>query len=141
MVGPWPYRAFTFRALSKTYGQVWLRCDVCRRYARLKLAGLHDVDYRAKTFSRSRRDISGFLRRLSRSMLPIGTGVHAGFLDRLDQAQMRRSFTACLCRVLVGSLQCLDGLTLTVEPALRPLYAQFGVLNKVFQVRAGHPGA
>jgi hypothetical protein len=46
MVGPWPYRAFTFRALSKTYGQMWLRC-----YARLKLAGLHDVDYRTKTFS------------------------------------------------------------------------------------------
>ena len=51
MVGPWPYRAFTFRALSKTYGQMWLRCDVCRRYTRLKLAGLHDVDYRTKTFS------------------------------------------------------------------------------------------
>jgi hypothetical protein len=54
MVGPWPHRAFTFRALSKTYGQMWLRCDVCRRYARLKLAGLHDVDYRTKTFSCSR---------------------------------------------------------------------------------------
>jgi hypothetical protein len=60
MVGPWPHRAFTFRALSKTYGQMWLpktygqmwlRGDVCRRYARLKLAGLHDVDYRTKTFS------------------------------------------------------------------------------------------
>ena len=52
MVGPWPYRcSHTFRALSKTYGQMWLRCDVCRRYARLKLAGLHDVDYRTKTFS------------------------------------------------------------------------------------------
>ncbi len=48
MVGPWPHRAFTFRALSKTYGQMWLRCDVCRRYARLKLAGLHDVDYRTR---------------------------------------------------------------------------------------------
>ena len=54
MVGPWPHRAFTFRALSKTYGQMWLRCDVCRRYARLSLAGLHDVDYRTKTFSCSR---------------------------------------------------------------------------------------
>ena len=54
MVGPWPHRAFTFRALSKTYGQMWLRCDVCRRYARLNLAGLHDVDYRTKTFSCSR---------------------------------------------------------------------------------------
>jgi hypothetical protein len=51
MVGPWPYRAFTFRALSKTYGQMWLRCDICRHFARLKLAGLQDVDYRTKTFS------------------------------------------------------------------------------------------
>jgi hypothetical protein len=55
MVGPWPHRAFTFRALSKTYGQMWLRCDVCRRYARLRLAGLHDIDYRTKTFSCSVR--------------------------------------------------------------------------------------
>ena len=30
---------------------MWLRCDICRRYCRLKLAGLHDVDYRTKTFS------------------------------------------------------------------------------------------
>ncbi len=51
MVGPWQHRPFTFRALAKTYGQMWLRCDVCRRYTRLKLAGLHDVDYRTKTFS------------------------------------------------------------------------------------------
>jgi hypothetical protein len=54
MVGPWPRRPFTFRALAKTYGQMWLRCDVCRRYARLNLAGLHDVDHRTKTFSCSR---------------------------------------------------------------------------------------
>ena len=54
MVGPWPHRPFTFRALSKTYGQMWLRCDVCRRYARLKLAGLQDTDSRSKTFSCSR---------------------------------------------------------------------------------------
>ena len=39
------------RALAKTYGQMWLRCDVCRRFGRLSLAGLHDVDYRGKTFS------------------------------------------------------------------------------------------
>ena len=35
---------YTFRALAKTHGTIWLRRDVCRRYARLKLAGLHDVD-------------------------------------------------------------------------------------------------
>jgi hypothetical protein len=26
MAGPWPHRPFTFHALSKTYGQMWLRC-------------------------------------------------------------------------------------------------------------------
>jgi hypothetical protein len=33
MVGLWSYRSHIFRALSKTYEQMWLRCDVCRRYA------------------------------------------------------------------------------------------------------------
>jgi hypothetical protein len=46
MVSPWPFTPFTFRALAKTYGPMWLRCDICRRYARLKLGGLHDIDYR-----------------------------------------------------------------------------------------------
>ena len=46
MVGPWPHRPFTFRALAKTYGQMWLRCDVCRRYARLKLGDAPDGRYR-----------------------------------------------------------------------------------------------
>ena len=51
MVGPWPHRAYTFRALSKTYGPIRLRCDVCRRYARLNLASLYDVDSQTKTFT------------------------------------------------------------------------------------------
>ena len=33
---------------------MWVRCDVCRRYVRLKLAGLRDVDYRTKSFSCSK---------------------------------------------------------------------------------------
>jgi hypothetical protein len=61
MVGSWPHRAFTFRALAKIYGPMWLRCDVCRRYATLKLAGLHDVDYRSKTFSCSRCGAEAYL--------------------------------------------------------------------------------
>jgi hypothetical protein len=64
MVGPWPHRAFTFRTLSTTYGQMWLRCDVCRRYARLKLAGLHDVDYRTYTLRR-RHELRPEVRRLT----------------------------------------------------------------------------
>ena len=46
MVGPWLNKPFTFRALSKPYGQMWLRRDVCRRYARLKLQGRMMVGYR-----------------------------------------------------------------------------------------------
>jgi hypothetical protein len=52
MVGPWPFRPYTFRALVKTFGPLWVRCDVCRRYARLSVGGeLVDADYRSKTFS------------------------------------------------------------------------------------------
>jgi hypothetical protein len=52
MVGAWPFRPYTFRALTKTFRPLWVRCDVCRRYARLPAAGeLLEVDYRSKTFS------------------------------------------------------------------------------------------
>jgi hypothetical protein len=51
MVGPWPNKPFTFRALIKTYGPMWVPCDVCRRYGAFRIAGLGDVDYRTKTFS------------------------------------------------------------------------------------------
>jgi hypothetical protein len=46
MVGPAPFEPYTFRALAKTFGTMWLRCDVCRRYGRLQLAGLHDIGLR-----------------------------------------------------------------------------------------------
>ena len=61
MVGPPPFEPYTFRALAKTFGTMWLRCDVCRRYARLQLAGLHDIDYRTKTFSCSRCGATAYL--------------------------------------------------------------------------------
>jgi len=51
MVGPWPFRPYTLRALAKTFGPLWVRCDVCRRYAGSQVAELLDVDYRSKTFS------------------------------------------------------------------------------------------
>ena len=55
MVGPWPFKPYTFRALAKTLGPMWVRCDVCRRYARLHVGPeLRDADYRTKTFSCSR---------------------------------------------------------------------------------------
>ena len=33
---------------------MWVRCDICRRYAHLRLKGLLDTDYRTKRFSCSR---------------------------------------------------------------------------------------
>lgn len=54
MTSLWPHKPHTFRALKTTFGRMWVRCDSCRRYAPLKLAGLLDVDYRSKTFSCSR---------------------------------------------------------------------------------------
>jgi len=54
MVGPWLVKPYTFRALRKTYGPLWLRCDVCRRYVPLKIGGLQNVDYRTETFSCSK---------------------------------------------------------------------------------------
>src|SRR5260370_1297646 len=51
MASLWPHKPHTFRALARIYGPMWLRCDVCPRYARLKLAGLTAVDSRTKTFS------------------------------------------------------------------------------------------
>ena len=50
MTAPWPFKPFTFRALQKTFGPMWVRCDTCRRYATLPLTGLLDADYRTKRF-------------------------------------------------------------------------------------------
>jgi hypothetical protein len=51
MVDPFPGVPYSFGALRKTFGPLWIRCDVCRRYARLFLRELRDVDYRTKSFS------------------------------------------------------------------------------------------
>ena len=52
MVGPWNAQPYTFRALRKTFGKMWLRCDVCRRFALLTLLpGDLDRDYRTVSFS------------------------------------------------------------------------------------------
>lgn len=61
MTGPWRDQPFTFHALRKTYGALWLRCDVCRRYAALHLGGLRDVDYRTRSFSCSRCGAAAYI--------------------------------------------------------------------------------
>jgi hypothetical protein len=44
MVGPFRGVPYSFGALRQVFGQLWVRCDVCRRYARLLLRELRDVD-------------------------------------------------------------------------------------------------
>ena len=61
MVGPFPGVRYSFGALRKTYGPLFVRCDVCRRYARLYLAEIRDTNYRTKTFSCCRCGTDGAL--------------------------------------------------------------------------------
>jgi hypothetical protein len=61
MVGPFPGVPYSFGALRQTYGPLFVRCDVCRRYARLYLAEIRDTDYRTKTFSCCRCGTDGAL--------------------------------------------------------------------------------
>ena len=56
MVGP-----YSFDALRETYGPLFVRCDVCGRYARLYLVEIRDTDSRTKTFSCCRCGSDGAL--------------------------------------------------------------------------------
>ena len=49
MVGPFRGVSYSFGALRKTFGPLRTRCDCCRRYARLFVRKLRDVDYQTKT--------------------------------------------------------------------------------------------
>jgi hypothetical protein len=53
MVDPFQGVPYSFGALHKTFGRLYLRCDLCRRFALLQLGPkkLRDVDSRTKRFS------------------------------------------------------------------------------------------
>ena len=61
-----------------------------------------------------------------------------GDMDR-ESLLKNSEISLCLCRVLVGSLQRRNGLTLTVEAALRPLNAQLRILKVLLQCEAAGP--
>ena len=109
MTGPWPHKPFTFRALRKTFGAMWVRCDVCRRYAPLSIGGLQDVDYRSKIFSCSRCGSEAYLAVIE----PIN---EAGMQDyRLDAIERpERHPTAAAPFALRGGIAfgCADGVGL-----------------------------
>jgi len=105
MTGAWPHRPYTFRALRKTFGTMWVRCDVCRRYAPLSLGGLQDVDYRSKTFSCSQCGSEAYLAVIE----PIK---EAGMQDyRLDAIEEPQRHPAAVDR-LAGRR---SGVTLTAQ--------------------------
>ena len=84
MTEAWPHKPFTFRALRKTFGAMWVRCDVCRRYATLRLTGLLDVDYRTKRFSCSRCGSEAWVCLVE----PVKElGMHDYRLDEIDDPQ------------------------------------------------------
>ena len=94
MTSPWPHKPYTFRALAKTFGPMWLRRDVCGRYARFHMGELAEVDYRAKTFSCSRRGAEAYLALVE----PIKeTGMAAYRLDELDNPQRHQAAADRLC--------------------------------------------
>jgi hypothetical protein len=72
---------------------MWVRCDVCRRYAPLSVGGLQEVDYRSKTFSCSRCDSEAYLAVIE----PI---TEAGMQDyRLDAIERPERHSAAIDRL------------------------------------------
>jgi hypothetical protein len=61
MVSPWPSKPYTFHALRKTFGPLYVTCSNCRRFVHLPIGGLRDVDYRTRTFSCSVCGAAGYL--------------------------------------------------------------------------------
>jgi hypothetical protein len=99
MVGPFPGVPYSFGALRQTYGPLFVRCDVCRRYARLYLAEIRDTDSRTKTFSCCRCGTDGALAITEPNT---ETGMTDYRLDQVERAQHhpaavdRLSGSACL---------------------------------------------
>ena len=84
MTEAWPHKPYTFRALRKTFGVMWVRCDVCRRYAPLSIRGFQEVDYCSKTFSCSQCGSEAYLAVIE----PIKeAGMQDYRLDAIDQSE------------------------------------------------------
>ena len=52
MVGPSPYKRYSFAELRAVIGPLWVRCDSCRRFRSLRITrALRDRDYRTTRFT------------------------------------------------------------------------------------------
>ena len=93
MVGPFPGVPYSFGALCQTYGPLFVRCDVCRRYARLYLADIRDTDYRTKTFGCCRCGADG-------ALAITEPNTETGMTDyQLDQVEGPQHHPAALARL------------------------------------------
>ena len=101
------YKPYTFRALRKTFGAMWLRCDVCRRYAPLSIGGLQEVDYRSKTFSCSQCGSEAYLAVIE----PIKeTGMQDYRLDAIEQPERHpAAIDRLIGRRRIASVDCPGG--------------------------------
>ena len=55
MAGPNPYKLHSFGELRAVFGPLWVRCDACRRFRRLRVTlALRDRDHRYQRFRCSR---------------------------------------------------------------------------------------
>jgi hypothetical protein len=98
MVGPFPGVPYSFGALRQTYGPLFVRCDVCRRYARLYLAEIRDTDYCTKTFSCCRCGADG-------ALAIAEPNTETGMTDyQLDQVEGPKHHPSALAR-LTGPLK------------------------------------
>ena len=76
------------------FGPLYVRCDVCRRYARLPWPGMREIDYRSKTFSCSQCGSEAYLALIE----PIK---EAGMQDyRLDPIELPQHHTAAVDRLM-----------------------------------------
>ena len=93
MVGPYRGVPNSFGALRETYGPLFVRCDVCRRYARLYLVEIRDTDSRTKTFSCCRCGSDGGLAITEPS-------TETGMTDyRLDQVETPQHHPTAVARL------------------------------------------
>jgi hypothetical protein len=84
MVGPFRRVPYSFGVLRKTFGPLFVSCNVCRRYARLYLAEIRDTDYRTKSFSCCRCETDGALAITEPNT---ETGMTDYQLDQVEEAQ------------------------------------------------------
>jgi hypothetical protein len=93
MVGRFRGVPFSFGALREIYGPLFVRCDVCRRYARLYLAEIRNTDSRTKTFSCCRCGSDG-------ALAITEPNTETGMTDyRLDQVEGPQHHPAAIARL------------------------------------------